>query len=210
MKNKEIKYPRTFHLPWSPGMTNDDKMMKSLIQFKNEEVLVMEKRDGENTTMTPDKVHARSLDSKDHYTRHFVKQLHANIKYLIPPNYRICGENLHYAKSIRYNNLSDYFEVFSIWNGEKCLSWNDTVKLCKFLGLYTVPVFYEAIFNEEQIKSTFVDIEQMEGYIVRLKDSFSYHTFNMCVGKFVRENHVQTDDHWMNKTNLKKNNLKGK
>ena len=26
---KYVKFPRTFHLPWSPGMTSDDRMMES-------------------------------------------------------------------------------------------------------------------------------------------------------------------------------------
>lgn len=42
------KYPRTLHLPGSPGMTDDDKVIKSLAGFEGEEVVVTAKMDGEN------------------------------------------------------------------------------------------------------------------------------------------------------------------
>ena len=44
----KIKYPRTFHLPWSPGATSDDKMLKSIEHFIGKEVVITEKMDGEN------------------------------------------------------------------------------------------------------------------------------------------------------------------
>ena len=112
------KYPRTPHLPWSPGATNDDKILKDTSHFDGQYIVVTEKRDGECITIYPDHIHARSLDSKDHYSRHYVKAIHASIKALIPEGWRICGENLHYTKSLYYDNLIDFFEVFSIWNEE--------------------------------------------------------------------------------------------
>ena len=33
--NEKIKYPRTYHLPYSPTMTPDDKRLESDEQFKN-------------------------------------------------------------------------------------------------------------------------------------------------------------------------------
>ena len=88
------KYPRTFHLPWSPGATSDDKILKDTKHFEDQYVVVSEKRDGECTTIYPDKVHARSIDSKDHPSRHRLKQLQAEIGHLIPQGFRICGANL--------------------------------------------------------------------------------------------------------------------
>jgi dihydroneopterin aldolase len=32
---------------------------------------------------------------------------------------------------------------------------------------------------------------------VRLEDAFDYRDFRRSVAKFVRKNHVQTDEHWM-------------
>lgn len=42
--------------------------------------------DGENTSLYRNKLHARSEDSKDHKSRHWIKSFHAQIKYNIPDN----------------------------------------------------------------------------------------------------------------------------
>ena len=49
--NEYIKYPRTFHLPWSPGATSDDKMLDGIDHFFGCECVITEKLDGENTTI---------------------------------------------------------------------------------------------------------------------------------------------------------------
>lgn len=49
--------------------------------FLGQEVVVTEKIDGENTTMYPDHIHARSLDSNHHPSRNIVKQLHGQVNY---------------------------------------------------------------------------------------------------------------------------------
>ena len=59
------KYPRTFHLPWSEGKSDDDKVLSDDSQFNGKYVVVTEKMDGENTTIYSDGyVHARSVDSR--------------------------------------------------------------------------------------------------------------------------------------------------
>lgn len=40
---------------------------------------------------------------------------------------------------------------------------------------------------------------EQEGYVVRLTSSFAYADFKYSAAKFVRKNHVQTDQHWMAK-----------
>lgn len=42
-----MKYPRTPHLPWSEGMTSDDKMLKTTNIFVGNRVIVTEKLDGD-------------------------------------------------------------------------------------------------------------------------------------------------------------------
>ena len=37
------KYPRTLHLPWSEGATNDDKILKSVEHFEGKQVVITEK-----------------------------------------------------------------------------------------------------------------------------------------------------------------------
>lgn len=201
----KMKYPRTFHLPWSRSLTDDDKILQNTDHFIGKEVIVTEKCDGENTNMYNDHIHARSIDSKDHESRHWVKQLHAQIKTNIPDNWRLCGENLYALHSISYEELPSYFLLFSIWNEQNiCLSWDETVEWANLLGLETVPVLYRGIYDEEKIKECYTKVSKLggeqEGYVVRLSDSFRYEDFKFSVAKFVRKNHVQTDGFWMNKT----------
>lgn len=209
-KEKYIKYPRTYHLPWSDGATDDDKVMADTSNFEGKEVVVTEKMDGENTTMYDDHIHARSIDSGYHPSRTFVKGLWSEIKHRIPPDMRICGENMYAVHSIVYTQLSSYFLAFSIWNQDICLSWDETETLCQSLGLHTVPVLYRGLYDETIIKNLY-DKNKMsnsvEGYVVRLAHPFHIDEFSVSVGKYVRENHVQTNQHWM-KSGLEMNMLK--
>lgn len=195
------KYPRTYHLPWSPGRSSDDKVLKK-IPFDDQEVVVTAKLDGENTTFYSDYIHARSLDYKPQPWRTFVKQIWGNISNDIPNGWRICGENLYAKHSIYYENLPAYFFVFSIWNEDNvCLSWEDTKVFSSCLNLETVPVLYEGVWNEKTVKAFSSHNpwgNEPEGYVVRLKDSFSYEAFKESCAKYVRADHIQTDKHWMN------------
>ena len=107
-----IKYPRTYHLPWSENITDDDRIIKSLDKFKEGRIIITEKMDGENTTMYCDYIHARSVDGRHHPSRNYVKQFRSSISHEIPEGWRVCGENLYAVHSIRYEDLSHYFQGF--------------------------------------------------------------------------------------------------
>ena len=109
------KYPRTPHLPWSQGASADDSLLKDSKLFEGQEVVITEKMDGENTTMYPDHIHARSIDSRHHPSRTWVKSLHGSIAHLIPQGWRLCGENLYAQHSIAYEGLKSYFYLFSVF-----------------------------------------------------------------------------------------------
>lgn len=193
------KYPRTLHLPWSPGSTNDDKVIDDVSHFRGKEVVVTVKMDGENTTMYRDYIHARSVDSKDHPSRHWVKNLHSNIHSSIPEGWRICGENLWAKHSIHYKHLENFFLVFSIWDeNNKCLSWRDTENWAAYIGLKTVPVLYKGPWLDRNFYQETWQGDPCEGYVVRLANEFPYGLFEKCVVKYVRKGHVQTDEHWLN------------
>lgn len=194
-----VKYPRTYHLPWSLGATADDRVLSSVDHFKGMNIVVTEKMDGENTTLYRDGLHARSIDGVTHESQSYVRQLQGSIGHLIPEGYRICGENLFAQHSIGYSNLSSYFMVFSVWEDEKCLSWADTCEWSALLGLETVPVLYSGVYDRNIIESCFKpnrEGDQQEGYVVRIFGSFMLDKFHQSVAKFVRANHVQTDKHW--------------
>jgi len=198
-----IKYQRTFHMPWSPGATRDDRVLDSMKPFYGRKVIVTEKMDGENTSIYRDHIHARSLSSGDHPSRTWVKGLWGRVRHNLPEDWRICGENLFAQHSIAYERLSSYFLAFSIWNEENvCLSWEDTLEWCELLEVQTVPVLYEGLFDEGLIKASWQPkkgCQESEGYVVRLADSFPYEAFKESLAKYVRGNHVQTDSHWKHK-----------
>lgn len=200
-----IKYPRTLHLPFSPGATEDDKFLPNLSSFRGREIVVTVKMDGENTTGYQDGyIHARSIDSDNHPSRNWVKNFLAARLHDLPPGYRICGENLFAKHSIHYRNLSSYFQLFSIWDEKNnCLSWDHTKEWADLLGVKTVPEIYRGTFEDWEYDSmtefygAAMNRGDMEGYIVRWADSFNYSEFRKAVGKFVRANHVAENTHWI-------------
>ena len=201
-----VKYPRTYHLPWSPGKSSDDRTMEDPDElFGTREIVVTEKMDGECTTMYRDYLHARSIDYAPHRSRDFVKALHGRIAADIPEGWRICGENLYGVHSIAYEELPAYFLVFSIWNDRnECLPWDETVLWATLLGLSVVPVLHRGPWHEGNVRA-FDGLAgaaksrlggDREGYVIRLADSFHYRTFRRSVAKYVRKDHVQTSGHW--------------
>lgn len=194
-----VKYPRTYHLPWSPGFTSDDKVLKTTSCFEGKLVVVTEKMDGENTTLYRDAFHARSLDSSGGEDRAWVKQFWASIRGEIPAGWRICGENLWAEHSISYTNLESYFYGFSIWDEDNiALPWGETLEYFESLGIQPVPTLYLGEWDEKVIRklSKELDLTVSEGYVVRLAQSFSYTDFGTSVAKFVRKGHVTTSKHW--------------
>lgn len=195
----KVKYPRTNHLPWSPGVNDDDRVMNDLSYFEGKRVIVTKKMDGENTTMYCDGIHARSLDSRGGEDRAWVKQFWSTIAHDIPQDWRICGENLWAEHSIHYSDLESYFMGFSVWNERNvCLSWDDTLEYFVLLGISPVPVIYDGIWDEKKIKGLekVLDFSKDEGYVIRLADAFEYKDFKRSIAKYVRKGHVQTTKHW--------------
>ena len=195
-----VKYPRTHHLPWSPGRTSDDRVLESLEGFEGRDVVVTAKMDGENTTLMRSCLHARSLDWEPHPSRTMIKALHARVAADIPEGWRLCGENLQAVHSIRYESLPDVFLLFSVWDERsRCLSWGETLDWASLLDLATVPVLYRGPWDEGLVRGLYrptLDGDPCEGYVVRTSEGFPYGEFKRRVGKYVRAHHVQTDQHW--------------
>ena len=193
------KYPRTSHLPWSKKTTSDDLQSTRVPFAPHEDIVITEKVDGENTTLYCDGLHARSIDGRGHPSRNWVKALQGRIGHLIPPDLRICGENLYAQHSIAYSQLESYFYVFSIWQEQTCLSWDDTCEWTSLLDLHRVPELYRGPISGIDLKEfhTSLDLHTQEGYVIRPTRSFMRHEFEHVVFKWVRPHHVQTSKHWM-------------
>ena len=199
---KLYKYPRTPHLPFSPGATSDDKMLDNMDHFIGKQVVVTEKMDGENTTIYKNYYHARSLDSAHKSYHSWLLGFIPTIQYKIYPNTRICGEYLYAKHSIGYDNLKSYFYGFSLWEENTCLDWFSTQDEFKRIGIISVPVLYIGEFEPDFIKNLAEQTVKRgaEGIVVRVTDSFEYEDFSTSVAKYVRSNHVQTDKHWAQET----------
>jgi hypothetical protein len=213
-----VKYMRTFHLPWSPGVNRDDRTMRNLDAFEGQEVMICEKLDGENTTMYPDYLHARSINSDNHPSRAWVKNEWAQKGYNIPQGWRVCGENMFAKHAIHYtkekgNALDTYFYMFSIWDERNmCLSWSQTEEWAELLGFTLVPVFYKGIWDMSVIealnKRMETNLNTIEGYVVRLSREYHYSEFKNICGKYVRKGHVDNNHgHWAQQK-ITKNELK--
>ena len=212
---ERIKYPRTYHLPYSQSKTDDDKTLPNDDQFKGMEVVVTIKMDGENTTIYPDGyIHARSLDGNSYEWQNWLKSKVWDFCYLLQDDERIIGENLYAKHSIGYkfDSIEDTFQVFAyaykdedednVYNAFS--SWDGVVDLCEAFGLKHVPVIYRGIYDKDKIMKAFEEKkdelakqgQDIEGFVVRNVKGFYYKDFQKNVAKYVRANHVQTDKHW--------------
>lgn len=210
------KYPRTPHLSWSPGRTVDDKAVTDYQYLMADEIVVLEKMDGENTTLYPDGyTHARSIDSKYHPSRTWIKNDWASKSYMLPPDIRIVGENMYARHSIHYTDLTNYFYGFAAFQDDYCLDWDMTVDLIHDFGYPTPRLLYRGAWQPNTL-SKLIDIGKLigdpvdqggygniEGYVVRTVRGFPIDMFGYHVAKYVRSDHVQSDNHWMHQEIVK-------
>lgn len=206
------KYPRTFHVPFSPGVGSDDKIVKSddFINLFDNEIVITEKMDGENTTIYRNYSHARSLDSPFHWSRSRVKSLQAKLAADLPEGIRICGENCFAEHSIKYTTLSDFFLAFSVWEDDLCLSWEKSVEWFDLLEISHVPVIFRGRMTPGELLSVIADLDttRQEGIVIRNAGSFHFDDFSKNVMKWVRQGHVTSADHWRSRSDQSTNKLK--
>lgn len=202
-----VKAPRTYHLPWSPGKTRDDRVLADLTGFEGREVVVTVKMDGENTSIYGKDgfVHARSVEPlSPHPSRDRVKALAAMVGSELHESWRLTGENITAKHSIHYTHLAEnpawYFNVFNLWTDlNVCLPWDEVVEWATLLDLPTVPVLYRGIWDEKIVRGLFAGTfegDPMEGYVVRVTDGFPLRDYARVVGKYVRAGHVTSSNHW--------------
>ena len=193
-------HPETPYLPWSPSVAKDG--IVSSVDWKNQDIVVLtEKLDGQNVSIYYDGyVHARSIDDNKGVHLSAAKHIAATIMMGIRSGIRLCGELMTYRHSVNYDTLDSHFYLHSAWISEYCLSWGETVKLSRSLGIPTVPVLFIGATNSLDIvnfnpMSSFG--QECEGYVIRRPSGFYYNHFRYNVAKSVRKNHVQPNaEHW--------------
>ncbi len=210
------KYGRTYHYPFSPGTTNDDRINFDWWEHisKMETIIHTEKLDGENTCLNQYGVFARSHAAPTiHPWANYLKERWSWMKNDLG-DLEIFGENLYAIHSIEYIELEEHFFVFAIRYKDVWLSWEEVEFFAACFDLPTVPVVMEEEpIEENDFKnnvlsliaepSIFNSIEYstnesctMEGIVSRNINEFSVDDFQENVFKYVRENHVSTDEHW--------------
>ncbi|GGO31564.1 RNA ligase family protein [Deinococcus humi] len=195
-----IKYPSTPHLPWSPGLQNGDRRIGDLGGLIGQDVVVTEKLDGENTSLYRTDLHARSLDTRPHPSRSWVKAERGRFGHQIPGGWRLCGENVYAVHSLRYEALDGYFYLFSVWDDQNVSRpWDEVLDWAARLGVPTPRELYRGMWSEAALRALPVDPERMEGYVVRVTGAIPYVEFPRLMAKYVRAGHVQTDGHWLTK-----------
>ncbi|MBB3752636.1 hypothetical protein FHT44_005148 [Mycolicibacterium sp. BK634] len=208
-----VKYPRTPHLPSSPGATDDDKRM-STQTAKNlfrEQVVMTEKMDGGNVTLARDYFHARSTSDLTPRWEQHAKSEWAKVAHEIPEGWRVSAESLWAQRSVPYDNLPAYLMVIGIWDDwNNLLTWSQTEEWAALLGLPTVPVLGQGWTDERTALSIWVDKrdpETSEGFVVRSIHNIPYDKFGERVGKWVRPDHVRTAASWRHSNNFPTNGL---
>lgn len=216
------KYPRTFHLPWSPGASKDDRIASNLDHLIGRPIVISEKCDGSNTSLEANGCFARTHSgAPTHASFDGLKALHASVKYIIEPNVQLFGEWCYALHSIAYTELPSYFMLFGVryLNSEgnhRWGSWNDVNMWAGDIGVSTVPELYTGTISSEkeleQLINSFMNQPSAcggirEGVVVRVATGFEDNDFSKCIFKYVRANHVQTSEHWKDQEIIK-NKLK--
>jgi hypothetical protein len=211
------KYGRTWHYPFSPGTTSDDRINHEYWQDiqQIEQLVHTEKLDGENNCLNKFGVFARShaaptLSPWTQTLRQYWQQVKNDLHEL-----EIFVENLYAIHSIEYTKLEHHFFVFAIREGDTWLSWEETLFYAAMVDLPVVPeiaviskpadradfeknvlriVADEGAFGPKDTATQ--QATTMEGIVTRNAASYTKEEFKQNVFKYVRKGHVKTNEHW--------------
>lgn len=211
------KYSRTYHYPFSPGTTSDDRVQHDYWDhLRNIPQLVhTEKLDGENNCLSKHGVFARShaAPTTSPWTEH-LRQFWQLIKNDLG-SLEVFLENMYAIHSIEYKQLEHHYYVFAVREHNRWLSWEETKFYAAMLDLPVAPeikVFStptdRAAFEQDTLRITAGPsalaphdaadgkLVTMEGIVTRNTGSYAIGTFAQNVFKYVRKGHVKTDQHW--------------
>ncbi len=202
----EMKYPKTYHLEWSKGTNDDDKVQYDLSGIIGCPIIITEKLDGSNACITKGGIYGRSHAeySRNPWDRE-MWNIHNKIGDSLHDGLQIFGENMEGIHSIEYKNLKSYFYIFGIREYDRWLSWEEVEEYSYLLDLPVVPILYKGITDSvtelKKLTESFMQNDsklggELEGLVVRKQGDFYDTDFETSVLKMVRSNHVQTDENW--------------
>ena len=203
------KYPSTPHWPDSETVHRDDTLHEAPHWFVGRPVVVTEKLDGGNTCLFKGDVYARSVaaPARDGWFA-MVKKHHAWKTF--NGSFALYGEDMYGIHSIEYDPIAEeetyrLFAVREVDGADYFLSWQSVEEIAVEYSMRTVPVLFRGVFHsvdditayfrEELSKPSGLGGER-EGFVMRLETGFPATMFREAVCKYVRPNHVQTDQHW--------------
>jgi hypothetical protein len=210
------KYGRTYHYPFSPGTSSDDRINHDYWQdVKNTDTIVhTEKIDGENNCLSRYGVFARSHAAPT--TSSWTQQIRAQWELIKNDlgDIEIFGENVYAVHSIEYRKLDHHYYVFGIRQGDTWLGWDEVKFYAALFDFPTVPELKvvrpidETTFRREVMtlvsENSIFDSYDIalnapctrEGVVSRNAKAYAVDEFAHHVFKYVRKGHVKTDEHW--------------
>lgn len=203
------KYPSTSQLPFSPGVNSDDIQLADCESILHAEVIITEKLDGGNCCIKDGQVYARThAQSTTHESSLAVKQLVRGFPPgILEDGLELFGENMQAVHSIEYQNLESFFYLCAARRAGWWLPWDDVTELAGALGLPTAPVLFRGMLGSHgELQALLEDWAPQpsaigagttpEGFVVRRCEGFGDGAFAGSMAKYVRANHIQTDDAW--------------
>lgn len=212
------KYGRTYHFPFSPGTTSDDRINHTYRDdIQQIETLVhTEKLDGENNCLNRFGVFARSHAAPT--TSPWTNQIRERWELMKRDlgDIELFGENLYAIHSIEYKRIESYYYVFAVRCLDKWLSWEEVKFYAAMFDFPTVPEL-----DIQQVKDLSHDTLELqilawaqqpsvfgstdtqtgedctrEGVVTRNAGEYLIGDFSHNVFKYVRKGYVKTGEHW--------------
>ncbi|XZF16486.1 RNA ligase family protein [Chitinophagaceae bacterium MMS25-I14] len=212
------KYGRTYHYPFSPGTTSDDRVNHDYWQDVQQiqQLVHTEKLDGENNCLSRYGVFARShaAPTTSAWTQ-AIRMRWERLKNDLG-ELELFGENLYAVHSIEYRKLEQHYFVFAARYSNTWLSWEEVKFFAAAFDLPVVPElktvqpgnYTEKEFRDDVLQMTAqnstmnaFDVHTgtrctMEGIVSRNTGEYTIDEMAHNIFKYVRKGHVKTDEHW--------------
>lgn len=205
------KYPRTPHLPFSPGVHRDDRQWAHSNTLVGRSVVVTEKLDGSGVCLAAENLYARSRASSPNHPSfaalwpvyHQVRAALVHREHL-----SLFGEWCFAVHAVWYPQMpvGGWLRLFAVRDerDQSWLSFNQVREVAAVVGVPVVPVDAEVVVESAQhLEEVVLEVAGRpsafgpvrEGVVVRNADGFSDEEFGENVAKWVRRDHV-AGEHW--------------
>ncbi|MDV7341833.1 RNA ligase family protein, partial [Terasakiella sp. A23] len=117
-------------------------------------------------------------------------------------------EKILLLRTTKNRGYYHFFKVFHIRNvkEETFFGWDRVMTLCQEVGFDPVPVLFDGVFQsisaieewmtQEAPNSSKLGGADREGFVIRVAEAIPIGRFQEMTAKWVRADHVQSDEHW--------------